>query len=99
MYNVTSRHRRQAQVAAHQMQVIARQQNDLAGPNYEALSIRTLNADMKLALDDIVVKNQVGRWPENRRAMLGPDARRNAPRREELGVQEHAAGQMRHPQD
>jgi hypothetical protein len=31
--------------------------------------------------------------------MLGLDARRHAPRREEVGVQEHAAGQVRHPQD
>ena len=97
--NVAARHRRQAQVAAHQMQVIARQQNDLAGPNHEVLSVLTLDSDAKVALDDVVINDQVGRWPESRRAMLGRDARRDAPRREELGVQEHAAGQMRHPQD
>jgi hypothetical protein len=34
MDNLAARHRRQAQVAAHQMQVIARQQNDLASPNH-----------------------------------------------------------------
>ena len=99
MDNVAARHRRQAQVAAHQMQIVARQQNDLAGPNHEALSILTLDPDVKLALDDVVINNQVGRRPESRRAMLGRDARRNAPWREEVGVQEHAAGQMRHPQD
>jgi hypothetical protein len=54
---------------------------------------------MKVTLDDVVIDNQVGRWPEKRCAMLGRDARRYAPRREELGMQEHAAGQMRHPQD
>jgi hypothetical protein len=42
MNNVAARHRRQAQVAAHQMQVIARQQNDLAGPNHEILSVLTV---------------------------------------------------------
>jgi hypothetical protein len=31
--------------------------------------------------------------------MLGPDMFRYAPRREEVGVQEYTAGQMRHPQD
>ena len=81
------------------MQVVARQQNDLAGPNHEVLSILTVDSDAKFALDDVVINDQVGRWPESRRAMLGRDARRDAPRREEVGVQEHAAGQMRHPQD
>jgi hypothetical protein len=47
---------------------------------------------MKATLDDVVIDNQVGRWPESRRAMLGRKARRHAPRLEELGVQEHAAG-------
>jgi hypothetical protein len=45
------------------------------------------------------LNNQVGRWPDDRRAMLGREARRNAPRRKEVGAQEHAAGQVRHPQD
>ena len=97
--DVAARHRRQAQIAAHQMQVIARQQHDLAGANHKVLSIPTLDPDVKFALDDVVINNQVGRWPESGRAMLGRDARRYAPRREEIGVQEHAAGQMRHPQD
>jgi hypothetical protein len=43
------------------MQVIARQQNDLAGPNHDALSILTLYSDTKVALDDVVINNQVGR--------------------------------------
>jgi hypothetical protein len=81
------------------MQVIARQQNDLAGPDHELLSIRTLDSDVNGALDDVVINNQVGRWPERWRAMLRRDARRNAPGREEFSVQEHAAGQMHHPQD
>ena len=99
MDNVTRGHRRQGQVAAHQMQVIARQQNDLACADHEALSILAIDPDTEFTLDDVVINNQVGRWPENRRAMLRPDARRDAPRREKLSVQEHAAGQMRHPQD
>src|SRR5204863_307163 len=74
--NVAARHRRQAQIAAHQMRVIARQQNDFAGPNDEVLAALTLDSDMKVTLDDVVIKNQVGRWPESRRAMLGRDARR-----------------------
>jgi hypothetical protein len=31
--------------------------------------------------------------------MLAWNARGDAPRRKEIGVQEHAAGQTRHPQD
>ena len=71
----------------------------LAGPEHEAVSVLTLDPDVKFALDDVVINDQVGRRPERRRAMLGRDARRDAPRREELGVQKHAAGQVRHPQD
>jgi hypothetical protein len=81
------------------MQVIARQQNDLAGPNHKALYVPTLKSDMKLALDDIVIRNQVGRRTDGGCAMLGRDARRNAPWLEELGVQKHATGQMRDSQD
>ena len=47
---IATRHRRQAQVASHQMQVIARQQNDLAGPYYEVLPILALDPDTKIAL-------------------------------------------------
>ena len=68
-------------------------------PNHEVLSVLAVDSDAKLALDDVVINDQVGCRPESRRAMLGRDARRDAPRREEIGVQEHAAGQMRHPQD
>jgi hypothetical protein len=81
------------------MEVIARQQNDLAGPDHNALSILAIDPDTDLTLDDVMINNQVGRRPESWRAMLGPDARRDAPRREELGVQKYAAGQMHHPQD
>ena len=97
--NVAARHRRQAQIAAHQMQVVARQQNNLAGPNDEVIAVLTLDPDSKVTLDNVMIKNQVGHWPESRRAMFGRHARRHAPRREKIGVQEHAAGQMRHPQD
>ena len=56
-------HRRQAQIAAHQMQIIARHQNDLAGPDREICSILAIDADLKLTLDDVVIGNQVGRRP------------------------------------
>jgi hypothetical protein len=81
------------------MQVIARQQNDLAWPDYEVLPILAIDPDAKIAIDDIVIEDQMGRWREKRCAMLGPDMGRYAPRREEVGVQEYTAGQMRHPQD
>jgi hypothetical protein len=54
---------------------------------------------MKFAFDDVMKNNQMRRCREEGRAMLGRNARRYAPRREELGVQEHTAGQMRHLQD
>ena len=76
MNNVAAHHRRKAQVTADQMQVIARQQNDLAGANHEVFSILTLDSDAKATLDDVVINNQVGRWPESRRAMLGREAPR-----------------------
>ena len=97
--NVAARHRRQAQIAAHQMQVVARQQNNLAGPNDEVIAVLTLDPDSKLTLDNVMIKNQVGHGAESRRAMFGRHARRHAPRREKIGVKEHAAGQMRYPQD
>ncbi len=81
------------------MQIVARQQNDFTGRNYEILSVLTFDPNTEFALDDIVINDQMGCRPQSRRTMLGRDARRDAPRREELGVQEHAAGQMRHPQD
>ena len=87
------------EIAAHQMRIVAGQQDNFAGPNDQVLSVLTLDSHVKLAFDDIVIKDQVGRRPERRGAMLGRDARRHAPRREEVGVQEHAAGQMRHSQD
>jgi hypothetical protein len=54
------------------MQVIARQQNDLAWPDCEVLPILALDPDAKIALDDIVIEDQMGRWREKRCAMLGP---------------------------
>src|ERR1700736_6257986 len=69
------------------------------GPDCEVLPILALAPDAKIALDDIVIEDQMGRWREKRCAMLGPDMFRYAPRREEVGVQEYTAGQMRHPQD
>jgi hypothetical protein len=81
------------------MQVIARQQNNLALPNDEVLFAVTLDPDAKGTLDDIVIGDQVGGWPEIGSTMLGRDARRQAPWSEEIRVQEHAAGQVRHLQD
>ena len=72
---VAANYRRQAQIAPHQMQVIARQQNNLAGPDYEVLSVLTVDSDAKVALDDVVIQDQVRCWPEIRRAMLGRDTR------------------------
>jgi hypothetical protein len=63
MDNVAAHYRRQGQVAAHQVRIITRQQNDLAGPKHEALSFLTLDADTKLTLSDVVIQNQVGRCP------------------------------------
>ena len=59
--NVAALHRRQAQVAAHQMGVVPRHKNDFAGPNDEAFSVLIFNSDMKITLDDVVINNQVGR--------------------------------------
>ena len=67
--------------------------------DHKVLSILAVDPDAKIALDNVVINDQVRRGPERRPAMLARDARRNAPRLEEIGVQEHAAGQMRHPQD
>ena len=91
-------YRRQAQVAAHEMQVVARQQDDVAGPDHQ-VSLLAVDPNMKFTLDDVVIKNHVRRWPERRRAVFRCDAGGHTPRREEIGVQEHAAGQMRHSQN
>jgi hypothetical protein len=45
-----------------------------------------------------VIKDEMGRRPEKRRAMLGCDARGHAPRSEELCVKEYASRQVRHSQ-
>src|ERR1700720_305726 len=97
--NMATSYWRQGQVAAYQVQVVARQQNDVAGSKHEALSILAVDPDTEFTLDDVVIKNQMRCRPESGRAMFWPDAGGHTPRREELGVQEHAAGQMRHPQD
>src|SRR5215216_6601051 len=90
--NIATSYRRQGQVAPHQVQVIARQQNDVAGSKHEALSILAVDSDTEFTLDDVVIKNQVRCWPKSGRAMLRPDAGGHTPRREEIGVQENAAG-------
>jgi hypothetical protein len=99
MDNVAARDRRQAQDATHQVQVIARQQNDVACSKHEALSIPAVDPDTEFTFDDIVIKNQVRCWPESGRAMFWPDTGGHTPWRGEIGVQENAASQMRHSQD
>ena len=54
------------------MHIVARQQHDLASTDHETLAVLALNPDMKLALDDVVIKDQVGRRPEHRRKARGP---------------------------
>jgi hypothetical protein len=81
------------------VQVVARQQNNVAGCNHEALSILTVDPNTEFTLDDVVIKNQVRCWPESGRAVFWPDAGGHTPWREEIGMQEHAAGQTRHSQD
>jgi hypothetical protein len=41
------------------MQVVARQQNNVAGSKHEFLSILAVDPDTELTLDDVVIKNQV----------------------------------------
>ena len=86
MDNVAAGHWGQAQVAAHQMQVVARQQDDLACPYHEVFSDFAFNPYTKVALEDVVINDQMGCTPEGRCAMLGPDSGRDAPRCKELGV-------------
>ena len=59
----------------------------------------SLDPDVELALDDVVIDDQVGRRSESRSAVLARNARGDAPGREEISAQEHAAGQMRDSQD
>src|SRR5437016_6267235 len=92
--NITTSNRRQGQVATQQVQVVARQQNDVTGSKHEVLSILTIDPDKEFTLDDVVIKNQVRCWPESGRAMFWPDAGGHAPWREEIGVQENAASQF-----
>ena len=96
--DIATRYRRQRQVAAYKVQVVARQQNDVPGSKHEVLSILAVDPDTEFTLHHVVIENQMRRFPESRPAMFWRNAGGHAPRREELGVQEHAAGQMRHPQ-
>src|ERR1700751_3476608 len=97
--NITTSYRREGQIATHQVQVVAGQQNDVAGSKHEALSIPAVDPDTEFTLDDVVIKNQVRCWPESGRAMFWPDAGGHTPWREEIGVQENAASQMRDSQN
>ncbi len=81
------------------MRIVTRQNHNLAAGKHKVLLIRTVEPDVKFAFDDVVINDQMGCGPKQGPAMLARNARGDAPRREEIGVQEHAAGQMRHPQD
>ena len=94
--DVAGHHRREAKVAAQQVLVVAREKHHLSGPEDEGFL--TLDTDVELPLDDVVIVHQLGRRAEPRAAILGRQTCRHAPRREELGVQEHAAREMGHPQ-
>ena len=81
------------------MRIVPWQKNNFATSDHKTLFICTINSDANFALDHVVVNDQVGRRPERRAAMLTRNPRCDAPWLEEVGVQEHAACQMRHPQD
>jgi hypothetical protein len=81
------------------VQVVARQQNNVADSKHEFFSILTVDPDAEFTLDYLMIENQVRCGPENGRAMFGRNAGGHAPRREEIGVQENAARQMRHSQN
>jgi hypothetical protein len=53
-------------------------QYDIARSKRKVLSILAVDPDTKLALDDVVIKNQLGGCPESGRAMLWRNARRHA---------------------
>ena len=86
-------------VAAHQVQIVARKQCDVSRPQPDVLPLRSVQPDANVAFDDVVVDDQVGRRAEHRRAMFRAEARGDAPRLEEVGVQEHPACQLCHPED
>lgn len=77
--DVAARHWRQTEVAANEVLVIVRQQHDVAGADHHALAILAVDPDMKLALNDVVIRDQVRGWSKRGRAMLRPDARGHAP--------------------
>jgi hypothetical protein len=58
-----------------------------AGAEHEALSILAVDPNVQFALDEVVIKNHVGRRPERGSAMLQRDAHRHAPWPEEISVQ------------
>ena len=99
LHNVDAWHGRQTEIASHQVRIIAWEQDDLAATDHKVFFTFAVDPNVNFALEDVVINNQMGRGPERRPAMFARDARRNTPRLEEIGMQEHAAGQMRHPQD
>src|SRR5690242_7242145 len=97
--DILAGYRRNAEVTSHKMQIIARQQNDLSGPNRHALSVLAFDSKAEGSFHDVMIDDQVGCGAKRRRTMLRRDARGDAPRREEFSVQENAASQTRDPQN
>ncbi len=80
------------------MRVVARQENGLTG-DHKLVAGAIPDPDTQRSLDDVVIKDDVGRRAERRLALLGRNAGRHAPRCEKVGAQEHSAGQVRDLQD
>ena len=57
--NVAALHRGQVQIAAHQMRIVARQDHDFAAADHEFFAVAIFDSDAKLALDDVVIHDQV----------------------------------------
>jgi hypothetical protein len=61
--DVTPRHRRQAQITTHQMQIVARKQRDVSRLQRDAFAALSVNPDTKVAFDDIVIDDSAQRRP------------------------------------
>ena|SRR6516164_5275968 len=83
---IAAKNRRQGQVASHQVQIIAWQQNDVASSKRKLPFVLAVGPDAELTLNDVVIKNQLRCRPKNGCAMLWRNASGHTPRREEVGV-------------
>ena len=86
-------------IAAHEMQVVAGQHHRLARLDGEDLAGVAAHAELERTLHDVVIRNQVSRRAQRWTAVIGRDLGAQAPGRRELGLQKHAAGQVRGSQD